>query len=174
MQVMTERRVEIGQASGRDWDGARTCIAELFQWFHERTGQELSAVDPEARDEIVMLPMRYRPPHGVLFVGRDGARVVAVAALRFHDDWTAELKRVWTRPAARRQGVSRRLLAAATEEAERLGARRLWLHTSPDLMETACAMYRRFGFRPVDGRLGRSPSRPGVVRMERRLRHRET
>jgi GNAT superfamily N-acetyltransferase len=74
----------------------------------------------------------------------DGAPV-GCGAVRLLDADTAEIKRMYTRPAARGRGVGRALLAALEAEARTLGARRLVLETGTRQHE-ALALYESHGF----------------------------
>ena len=66
-----------------------------------------------------------RPPDGLLLVAhRDGA-VEGCAGLRLLDPRLAEVKRVWVSPAARRQGLGRRLMADIERRAFERGVREL-------------------------------------------------
>ncbi len=81
--------------------------------------------------------------------------------LRRLDPATAELKRLYVRPAARREGLGRRLAQAVIGEARERGFSRVVLDTFAGRMDPAIALYRSLGFReippyfesPLDGRL---------------------
>jgi len=109
-------------------------------------------------DELAALPGDYVPPHGALYVARDGDRILGCVAFRALDGGTAELKRLWVRPEARGSGAGRLLVARALDDARRAGYARVRLDTLPD-QRAAHALYRSFGFveiepyrhNPVDG-----------------------
>jgi len=73
---------------------------------------------------------------------------VGCVGLRRIDDQTAELKRMFVRPGARRLGVARALLTACEQAALDLGYRELWLETGT-LQPEAVALYRSAGYEPV-------------------------
>jgi GNAT superfamily N-acetyltransferase len=77
----------------------------------------------------------------------DGQPVGCGALVRV-DAATAEIKRMWTAPAARGRGIARRLLAALEAEARAAGALVLRLDTNAALAE-AQRFYASAGFRPV-------------------------
>jgi GNAT superfamily N-acetyltransferase len=82
---------------------------------------------------------------GALLVARVDGAPVGCGAVRLLDADTAEIKRMYTRPAARGRGGGRALLAALETEARTLGARRLVLETGTRQQE-ALALYESHGF----------------------------
>lgn len=63
-----------------------------------------------------------------------------------HDAETAELKRIWTRPDLRKQGLARQIVLALEESAAALGYTRLYLTTGFRQPE-AEALYVSLGYR---------------------------
>ncbi len=102
-----------------------------------------------SRDEITRYPAAaFVPPHGdFLALQRDG-RTIAGGAFMPHDDQTAEIKRVWTHPELRRQGLSRRIMLALEARAAELGYTRVYLTTGFRQPE-ARALYLDLGYRPL-------------------------
>jgi len=82
---------------------------------------------------------------GALLIARLDGAPVGCGAVRLLDGDTAEIKRMFTRPAARGGGVGRALLAALESEARALTARRLVLETGTRQQE-ALALYESHGF----------------------------
>src|SRR5690606_15076637 len=70
-------------------------------------------------------------------------------AVRLVEPRTAELKRMYVRPEARRSGTGAALLAALEDRARRLGANRLVLETGPR-QHAALRLYERAGFVVID------------------------
>jgi GNAT superfamily N-acetyltransferase len=64
------------------------------------------------------------------------------------DESTAEIKRMYVRPAARGRRVGRQILAVLEAEAQRLGVRSLVLETGPRQPE-AIALYEHAGYRHI-------------------------
>lgn len=88
------------------------------------------------------------PPDGVLLVARHGGERAGCVGLRRLDARTAELKRMYVRPAKRGLGGAPVLLAAAEDVARGWGVARILLDTRKDLVE-AVALYSRHGFAHV-------------------------
>ena len=94
-----------------------------------------------------------RPPSAadisVVLVARDDdGTPLGCGALRALGDGAAEVKRMYVVPAARRQGVSRAVLAALEEAARSRGWTTLRLETGP-LQTAAVALYESLGYRPI-------------------------
>ncbi len=89
------------------------------------------------------------PPKGEFLVARCDGVLAGCAGVHLLAPGTAELARVFVRPAARRRGGARRLVAAAEQTASRaLGAALLRLDTRHDLVE-ARALYARMGYAEI-------------------------
>ena len=91
----------------------------------------------------------FEPPSGqfvVLYV--DGV-ALACGGYRRLDDETAELKRMYVRPAGRRQGLARKVLAELEADAAKAGYRQMWLETGMPQFE-AVRLYPSAGYRPIE------------------------
>ncbi len=102
-----------------------------------------------ARTELFRYPDGINaPPLGdFLLLQRDG-RTIAGGAFMSHDDETAEIKRIWTDPLLRRQGLARRIMLALEESAASLGYTRAYLSTGFRQPE-AVGLYLSLGYRPL-------------------------
>jgi ribosomal protein S18 acetylase RimI-like enzyme len=145
-------------ASPAELDDART----LFREYRDAVGGSICFAGFEL--ELAGLPGEYAPPGGRLLLARlgDGA-LAGCGALRPLAPGLAELKRMWTRPALRGQGVARAVAVALLEAARGAGYRRVRLETL-DEMRAAQALYRSLGFREVAPAPGEA--RPGVRLMD--------
>lgn len=102
-----------------------------------------------SRDEISRYPAAaFAPPHGDFLILQRNGVTVAGGAFMPHDDATAEIKRVWTHPDLRRQGLSRRIMLALEARAAELGYTRVYLTTGFRQPE-ARALYLDLGYRPL-------------------------
>jgi len=86
--------------------------------------------------------------NGAIFFALAGEDVVGCCALRRHRDDLLELAEMAVTAEFRRRGIGRRLAESVIARAREWGAERLWLQTSPVLVE-AIALYHDLGFRQV-------------------------
>ncbi|MCX5396720.1 GNAT family N-acetyltransferase [Streptomyces sp. NBC_00102] len=92
---------------------------------------------------------RLAPPSGRLVVGRFSGEAASCVGVRLDPATaTAELTRVYVRPAFRGTGGGGLLMAAAEEVAREAGMRVIRLDTRSDLVE-ARGLYAKHGFREV-------------------------
>jgi len=66
---------------------------------------------------------------------------------------TCELVKMYLVPSARGTGLGRRMIGLCLAEARAFGFRRVYIETMPELVR-AIEVYRRFGFRHLDGPMG--------------------
>jgi GNAT superfamily N-acetyltransferase len=118
----------------------RVLLAEVLDELSQRYGGNGDDT-PVAADDFI-------PPKGVFLVADDGERLVGCAGWRRHGD-DAELKRMYTAPAARGRGLARRMLAAIEESARAAGCERLILETG-DKQPEAIALYVSAGYLRIE------------------------
>jgi putative acetyltransferase len=106
--------------------------------------------------ELEGLPAPYAAPDGARLLAYVDDEPAGCVAVRRFGTRTAELKRLYVRPAHRGLGLGRRLTEEAIEIGRTLGFARIRLDTTPE-MATAHALYRSLGFREID------PYRPNPV-----------
>ncbi|MCX8508586.1 MAG: GNAT family N-acetyltransferase [Rhodobacteraceae bacterium] len=93
-------------------------------------------------------PETYRPPQGAFLIAWAKAQPLGCVSLRPLGPTLGEVKRLWVDPAARGQGLARRLMHAIEEQARALGQTRLRLDTNSALPE-AIALYRATGWTDI-------------------------
>jgi GNAT superfamily N-acetyltransferase len=123
-----------------DGDLAAVLVEELQQEYVVRYGD---------RDATPVGPGEFAPPLGAFLVALVDGEPAGSAALRRHDETTAELKRMFVRSGYRRTGLGRRLLAASEQRAVELGYRRLILETGEKQPE-AMSLYVAAGYTPYE------------------------
>jgi DNA-binding MarR family transcriptional regulator/GNAT superfamily N-acetyltransferase len=142
-RLLTASMVQIDVTDPKHVD-ARHCMAAYFAELDERfdvgfeAGQSLPA---DAGD--------LRPPAGLLLVARLRGRPIGCAAIKFHGDDPAEIKRMWVDREARGLGLGRRLLREIERAAAERGVTVLHLETNRSLHE-AIALYRSCGYTEVE------------------------
>ncbi len=114
-------------------------VRELFLEYARELGFSLCFQGFD--EELKTLPGKYF----ALFLA-PGAGCVGVRAL---DTTTAEMKRLYVRPAMRGTGLGRRLARAAIGEARENGHTRMVLDTVAGKMDPAIGLYRELGFREI-------------------------
>jgi ribosomal protein S18 acetylase RimI-like enzyme len=136
-------------------------IRQLFHEYADSLGVDLNyqGFDREVRE----LPGDYAPPAGTLLLARNDHDVVGCVGVRPFDERTAEMKRLYVRPAGRGLGLGRTLAEAAISFAKGAGFERMRLDTLPQ-MQRAQELYRTLGFVSIDPY--RFSAVPGTVYME--------
>lgn len=126
-----------------DTPDARWCLDQYYRELADRfeTGFDPDQSNP-ARDEDMT------PPAGCFVVAWLDGRAVGCCALKRKDETTAEIKRMWTAPSARRRGVAREVLRTLEAIARQAGFTTLHLETNRTLTE-AQSLYRKEGYREV-------------------------
>jgi len=103
---------------------------------------ELPAVlQRECRD----LPAVYRPPGALLIADHSGQPAGCVGLAPCSAERTAEIKRLYVRPAHRRKGIASTLMSHAHHHAAQHGITRLILDVLP-ARTTVISFYRRLGY----------------------------
>ena len=119
---------------------ARACLQAYYNELAQRfaTGFDVArSRDPDAADMI--------RPHGTFMLAWSDGLPVGCVGLKGEGNDLAEVKRLWVAPAARGQGLARRLMAAVEEAAHQLSIRVLRLDTNSALPE-AIGLYRKTGW----------------------------
>jgi GNAT superfamily N-acetyltransferase len=125
---------------------AHEVLADLEREYTERYGD---AWGEPASDELSRYPLdEFAAPAGGFLVLVRGDEVVAGGAFRRYDEETSELKRIWTSPRHRRQGLARRIVAALEDESRRRGYTTVYLTTGP-LQPEAQRLYAEIGYTPL-------------------------
>jgi ribosomal protein S18 acetylase RimI-like enzyme len=122
---------------------------KLFRAYASSLDIDLTYQDFEA--EMEAMPGKYAPPAGELLLVRDsdGIAVGCVGLRPIEPPGCCEMKRLYVSPEVRGCGLGERLVDAVVKEAERIGYREMTLDTLPS-MTGAIALYRKFGFEPIE------------------------
>lgn len=140
-----------------DWRQAQELLHDYAAWIQACTGADVAAAQEGFARELTDLRAEYhgmqpgsQAPRGEFLVADDGFGICGVVGLRHHPDGSAELKRLYVRPAARGARWADHLVAEALGLARLSGATRMWLETLPGVMDAAIGLYRRHGFETID------------------------
>jgi ribosomal protein S18 acetylase RimI-like enzyme len=122
-------------------------IRQLFREYAESLGVDLEYQG--FGDEVRELPGSYAPPAGTLLIAKSDDEVLGCVGVRALDPATAEMKRLYVRPAGRGTGLGRTLAEAAIRFATASGYERMRLDTLPQ-MKRAQDLYHELGFMPIE------------------------
>ena len=126
----------------RSLAAARSLIREHFEAHSE-------AHDPAQIDAIIdKLPEPYVSPSGGLWIAWQGDEAAGCVGLQQLAEGTAEVKRMYVRPASRGEGIARRLAHLVISEARARGYLTLRLGTL-STMQPAQNLYISLGFVPI-------------------------
>lgn len=121
-------------------------IRALLRAYETQAGLDLGFQGFDA--ELANLPGDYAPPRGCLLCAQADGRLVGCIAFRPLDDQRCEMKRLYVRPEFRHCAIGAALVEAILDRARGAGFATMLLDTAPG-MESAQAVYARFGFRDV-------------------------
>ena len=121
------------------------------------------------RDESYVEAIEFDPPDGGFLVAYADGVPVGCVGWRSLDqgEEIAELKRLYSAPEVRNQGVATLLMAAIEENAREHGRKRMVLETG-DKQPEAVALYRKLGYETIE-HFGHYKDAEGVVSLGRYL-----
>jgi GNAT superfamily N-acetyltransferase len=133
-------------------DGDGPAVRALFIRINREVAPTAMRAEFEAyiarslHDEIDRIPAYYRERDGGFWIAERAGALLAMYGLERADRRSAELRRMYVAPEARRRGIARTLLGHAEQVCRDRGFRQLVLSTS-ELQEPALALYLASGFR---------------------------
>ena len=134
-----------------DLQAIRSLWLEYLTWGNDeleaRHGFRLPIQEMLDRDLTNII--KFQPPGGCIVLAFDDNLAVGIACLQRIGPETAEVKRMYVRPASRRGGIGRAMLARLIEESQAAGYRSIRLD-SPDFMTAAHALYRSSEFVDIE------------------------
>jgi ribosomal protein S18 acetylase RimI-like enzyme len=127
--------------------GDLAVVRELFVEYAKAIEVDLCFQDFDR--ELAELPGQYAPPAGRLLLSTDGPNAAGCVALRKIGDGICEMKRLYVRPAFRRNGLGRALAVEIVAAARQIGYERMRLDTLSS-MKAAIALYESLGFERIE------------------------
>lgn len=118
------------------------------------------------KNELAALSRQYQAPEGALLICTYNEEAVGCAGIRKLSETTAELKRLYVKPAFRSLKIGKELLALATGTAKKLHYHYIRLDTVPG-QEKAQTLYHHLGFYTIDAY--RHNPIAGTIYMEKKL-----
>lgn len=119
------------------------------------------------KNELAAISRQYQPPEGALLICiYNDKEAVSCAGIRKLSETTAELKRLYVKPAFRRLKIGKELLALAIDTAKKLHYHYIRLDTVPG-QEKAQELYHYLGFYTIDAY--RHNPIAGTIYMEKKL-----
>lgn len=122
-------------------------VRALFAEYAASLGVDLAFQDFQA--ELAALPGKYAAPDGAILLAWQGDTALACVAMRRSTATSAEMKRLYARPAGRGHQLGRELASAICTLAAQAGYASIRLDTLPD-MHAAQQLYASLGFKPID------------------------
>jgi len=119
-------------------------FAHMLREYEESLPPDLRISDLEA--ELQSLPERYAPPAAAMLLALDAGTAVGCVAIKSLDQRTAEIKRLYVAPYARRSGAGRALVRSAIAFARARSCERVVLDTERDRLNDAYRLYVSLGF----------------------------
>jgi DNA-binding MarR family transcriptional regulator/GNAT superfamily N-acetyltransferase len=141
-RLLMASAVRIGGCDPRHPDARRVVQAYVTELSHRFEDGFDPARGISATDDEVS------PPAGLFLLATLHTEPVGCGVLKFHQDASAHIKRMWVAPEVRGLGLGRRLLAELEAQAAVRGVRLLRLETNRALSE-AISLYRTAGYREV-------------------------
>ena len=141
--ALGREQITIEEADPRS-EAARYCLGEYYAELGRRFRNGFDASrsrDPDAADMV--------RPRGVFLLALSDGQPIGCVGLKGTASEIAEIKRLWTSPAARGLGIAKRLMQSAETAARELSVRTLRLDTNSALPE-ALKLYRTSGWIEID------------------------
>lgn len=95
--------------------------------------------------ELENLDIKYGLPKGRLYLATVEGEVAGCIALKYVDEKTCELKRLYVKPEFRGNKIAEALVDQIIDDAKKIGYKKIQLDTLP-FLKSAIHLYERYGF----------------------------
>ena len=95
--------------------------------------------------ELENLDIKYGLPKGRLYLATVEGEVAGCIALKYIDEKTCELKRLYVKPECRGNKIADALVDQIIDDAKKIGYKKIQLDTLP-FLKSAIHLYERYGF----------------------------
>ncbi|SCU80231.1 Acetyltransferase, N-acetylglutamate synthase [Cupriavidus necator] len=144
-------------------DGLRN---EYASRYHALAGLAARSTEPNEMDKYASALFSPEAGGNFVLLIQDGQAIAGGAFKRHLDAGTAEIKRVWTHPERRRQGLAARVMHELEAQAVRQGYQRLYLTTGSRQPE-AIQLYLGLGYTALEDVTALSTVRTGLPFVKR-------
>jgi putative acetyltransferase len=120
---------------------------EIFREYQLSLGIDLCFQDFE--QELAVLPGKYAPPQGRLYLAFIDEMLAGCIALRPFQEGLCEMKRLYVRPQFRGHNLGLLLATEIIADARKIGYSQMVLDTL-DTMTAAQKLYRSLGFKEIE------------------------
>lgn len=121
-------------------------VRTIFREYQQSLGIDLCFQDFE--QELALLPGKYAPPQGRIYLASLGEAVAGCIALRPFQGTQCEMKRLYVRPGFRGHDLGRKLADTVIADARAIGYTEMLLDTL-ETMTSAQKLYRSLGFTEI-------------------------
>jgi len=130
---------------------AQELLREYINWWAETEPEDFAQAPTfvDWEKDIATLPGIFVPPAGRLLLATQDGQPAGCVCLKGYNSVTAEIKRLYVRPAFRGQNIGWQLINMLIKEARQSGYQRIVLDTHIS-MRKAQTIYEALGFRVVD------------------------
>ena len=127
----------------QDYEAAAALFKEYAQWLN------IDLCFQGFDEELLHLEEMYALPYGAIFLAKENDLFSGSVAVRKKENGIAELKRMYIRPAFRKQGIAELLLNEALGFAKNAGYEKIRLDTLASMVP-AMSLYKKAGFYEID------------------------
>lgn len=121
-------------------------VRAIFREYQQSLGIDLCFQDFE--QELALLPGKYAPPQGRIYLATVEEEVAGCIALRPFEGSRCEMKRLYVRSAFRGHDLGRKLADTIITDARAIGYKEMLLDTLAS-MTSAQKLYRSLGFTEI-------------------------